>query len=61
MVTTVDELRKAWLDHLVLFFRDVDITPEQQIALALNFGEIQRPQLPTAHGGPPRNIAHVHP
>jgi taurine dioxygenase len=50
---TVDHLRKAWLDHLVLFFRDVDITPEQQIALARNFGEIQRPQLPTAHGGPP--------
>jgi taurine dioxygenase len=51
--STVDEIRKAWLDHLVLFFRDVDITPEQQIAFALRFGEIQQPQLRTAHGGPP--------
>ena len=50
---TVDHLRKAWLDHLVLFFRDVAITPEQQIAFARNFGEIQVPHLPTAHGGPP--------
>src|SRR5215813_7065849 len=24
---TVDEIRKAWLDHLVLFFRNVDVTP----------------------------------
>ena len=31
---TIDHIRKAWLDHLVLFFRDVDITPEQQIAFA---------------------------
>ena len=37
----------------MLFFRDVDITPEQQIAFARNFGEIQVPHLPTAHGGPP--------
>ena len=50
---TVDHIRKAWLDHLVLFFRDVDITPEQQIAFARNFGEIQVPHLPTGHGGPP--------
>ena len=49
----VDELRKLWLDHLVLFFRGVDITPEQHIAFARNFGEIQPPQLRTAHGGPP--------
>jgi len=50
---TIDHIRKAWLDHLVLFFRNVDITPEQQIAFARNFGEIQVPHLPTAHGGPP--------
>jgi taurine dioxygenase len=51
--STIDEIRKAWLDHLVLFFRDVDVTPEQQIAFARNFGEIQPPPLRTAHGGPP--------
>ena len=50
---TVDELRKAWLDHLVLFFRNVDVTPEQQIRFARYFGEIQPPPLRTQHGGPP--------
>ncbi len=34
------EIRQAWLEHLVVFFRDQDITPEQQIALAKRFGGI---------------------
>ena len=50
---TADTIRKAWLDHLVLFFRDVDVTPEQQIEFARTFGEVQVPHLPTSHGGPP--------
>ncbi len=32
------ELRKAWLEHLVLFFRDQDLTPAQFMALAERFG-----------------------
>ena len=34
------EIRKAWLDNLVIFFRNQDITPEQQLAFAERFGEI---------------------
>ena len=35
-----DEIHQAFLDHQVVFFRDQDITPEQQIAFAKRFGEI---------------------
>ena len=34
------EIHAAWLQHLVVFFRDQDISPEQQLALALRFGDI---------------------
>jgi taurine dioxygenase len=33
-----DAIRGALLEHLVLFFRDQDITEEQQLAFASNFG-----------------------
>jgi taurine dioxygenase len=36
---TVTWLRRAWLDHLVLFFRDQDLSPDQFLALAARFGE----------------------
>ena len=35
----VSELRQALLDHLVIFFRDQEITPEQQLAFVRHFGE----------------------
>ena len=31
-------LRHAWLDNLVIFLRDIEITPAQQLALAERFG-----------------------
>jgi len=34
-------IRQALLDHLVIFFRDQDITPEQHTAFARRFGELQ--------------------
>ena len=34
------EIRKAWLEHLVVFLRDQDITPKEQIAFAKRFGDI---------------------
>jgi taurine dioxygenase len=34
------EIRAAWLEHLVVFFRDQKITPEEQIAFAERFGAI---------------------
>jgi taurine dioxygenase len=37
---TFQEIDAAWLDHLVIFFRDQTISPEQQIAFARRFGEI---------------------
>ncbi len=36
---TFEEIRRAWLENLVIFFRDQNITPEQQIAFARRFGE----------------------
>ena len=38
-VQTVSALRRAWLDHLVLFFRDQDLPPARFLALARRFGE----------------------
>ena len=35
----VAEIRQAWLEHLVVFFRDQRMTPAQQVALAERFGE----------------------
>jgi taurine dioxygenase len=34
----VSEIRKAWLEHLVLFFRDQPLTPAQFMAFAERFG-----------------------
>ena len=37
---TLDELRHAFAEHSVLFFRDQALTPEQHIALAERWGDI---------------------
>src|SRR5207247_10409618 len=37
---TLGMLRQAWLDHLVLFFRDQPLTPAQFLAFARRFGTI---------------------
>ena len=37
---TVDAIRRAFVEHGVVFFRDQYLTPEQHIALARRFGEI---------------------
>ncbi len=50
----VRELRGALLERKVLFFRDQDITPEQQIAFARNFGELETyPAAPVLYEGQP--------
>ena len=36
---TVKALRTAWLEYLVLFFRDQELTPAQFLAFARRFGE----------------------
>ena len=35
---TFGEIKAAWLKHLVIFFRNQHITPEQQITFAKHFG-----------------------
>ena len=35
----IAEVRHAWLEHLVVFFRDQHITPAQQLAAAKRFGD----------------------
>jgi len=37
---TFREIEAAWLEHLVVFFRNQTLRPEQQIAFARRFGEI---------------------
>jgi taurine dioxygenase len=36
---TVADIRQVLLDHLVIFFRDQEITPKQQLAFVSRFGE----------------------
>jgi taurine dioxygenase len=36
----IDAIRKALLDHLVVFFRDQTLTPDQQIAFGRRFGDL---------------------
>lgn len=38
--TTQAELRQALAEHEVLFFRDQDLTPAQQVAFTRSFGEV---------------------
>ena len=42
----VGEIRQAFLDHLVIFFREQKLTPQEQLAFARRFGEpMEYPQL----------------
>jgi taurine dioxygenase len=42
----ISDIRQALLDHLVLFFRDQELTPHEQLAFAQRFGEpMEYPQL----------------
>ena len=46
----VSGIRQALLDHLVVFFRDQDITPAQHVAFGRAFGELCYPPFMTAMG-----------
>lgn len=39
---TVAEIRRAWLEHMVLVLRGQDITPEQHVAFSARLGEPER-------------------
>ena len=50
---TIAAIRQALLDHLVVFFRDQEITPEQHVAFAKRFGEtVDYPMLKPLEGHP---------
>jgi taurine dioxygenase len=49
----IESIEQALYDHVVLFFRDQDITPDQQVAFAAQFGEISIPPF-TPKYAPPR-------
>lgn len=54
------QIRKAWLDHLVLVFRGQSLTDDDLIALGRRFGEIDdtvRPQPSDQPGQPSRQLA----
>ena len=36
----IAEIRQAWLEYRVVFFRDQDITPQQHLAFARRFGDL---------------------
>lgn len=40
---TIAAIRRAWLDHGVIFFRDQALEPEEQLRFARCFGEVQLP------------------
>ncbi len=57
---TFDVVHQALMDHLVIFFRDQDITPEQQIAFGARFGKLHiHPAAPALPGLPEAMIIHA--
>lgn len=38
--TDFQKIRQAWIDHSILLFRDLDLSPEQHIAFTRRFGEL---------------------
>jgi taurine dioxygenase len=49
----VAAIRQAWLDHLVLFFRNQPIDDDQHLAFALRFGELDVSPLATRYQDSP--------
>ncbi len=56
---TFERVERAFLDHLVLFFRDQELTPAQQVAFAARFGPVGRYPLAEPIPGHPDIIAVV--
>jgi alpha-ketoglutarate-dependent taurine dioxygenase len=57
---TLESLRKALLDWKVLFFRDQDITTEQHLAFARNFGTLEVHPFAPQKPGHPEVLAITH-
>ena len=55
-----EEIQTAWTRHLVLFFRDQPMSPEQHLALGRRFGELHiHPAAPYADGRPELMVIHT--
>lgn len=46
---SIAEIRRAFVEHQVLFFRDQNLTPDQQIAFGKRFGELDTHPFVTAN------------
>jgi taurine dioxygenase len=53
----LDEIRRALVDHQVIFFRDQSLSPEEQVALTARFGAVARMPYIDALPGHPDVIA----
>jgi taurine dioxygenase len=49
----IARIRSALLEHLVVFFRDQDISPAEHVAFGRKFGELCFPPFMTDHGNDP--------
>ena len=57
---TYEDVHQALMDHLVLFFREQNISPEQHIAFGRRFGELHvHPAAPIVEGYPELMIIHA--
>jgi taurine dioxygenase len=54
--SSIRAIERALLEHHVIFFRDQDIDPEQQVAFARQFGEISIPPIAPKYGDVPEFI-----
>lgn len=52
----IDDIRKGWMDHKVLFFRDQHITVEEHIAFGARFGELEVHPFATGREGYPEIV-----
>jgi taurine dioxygenase len=58
--TTFEKIKTAWLEHLVLFFRDQVLTLDQQKAFGRMFGELHiHPSAPAPEGHPEILVIHA--
>ncbi|KHK89838.1 hypothetical protein LK12_18145 [Novosphingobium malaysiense] len=57
---TVERIRRAVIEHGVVFFRDQDLTREQYAAFMRNFGELATDPFSTAALSPPSEATTVH-
>ena len=57
---TFAEIHEAWMEHLVLFFRDQRLTPVQHLDFGRRFGELHvHPAAPYADGQPELMVIHT--